>query len=176
MMEILKFLQWYDVRYCPQDTIGLLTYPILTDCHGLCGVDAVYQYICGIQLEQQFLQKFDMLYIQSVLKQDKTNYKYMVENICSIVLMNTIGPAIVGKRVDQQGFVPEDYEQIATVLKPYSLDVLEQIVKNLIIDLFAQGYPEQLPLQEYLCQDARNIAVRIEIGLVHQQLDKIFVW
>ncbi len=174
--EIPKFLQWYDVRYCPQDTIVTLTYPILTDNHGLCGVDAVYQYICGIQLEQQFLQKFDTLYIQSVLKQYQTDYKYMAENICSVVLTNTIGHAIVGKRLEKQGFVPEEYEQITTVLKPYSLDALEQIIKNLIIDLLAQGYPEQLPLQEYLCQEAGNIAARIEIGIGHQQLDKLFVW
>lgn len=172
---IPAFLKWYDVRYCPQDTILTLDYPLLYPQNNLCGVDAVYQYLCGVQLEQQFLQQFADSYVQSVLEQYCADYRYMVENICDIVLTNTIGHLLLGESFHAKTLNQRDYRQITAVLEKYSLDELEQIIKILIGNLVKQYYQNALPLQEYLEQDARNIAVRIDLGLQQQQLEKIFV-
>lgn len=172
---IPAFLKWYDVRYCPQDTILTLDYPLLYPQNNLRGVDAVYQYLCCVQLEQQFLQQFADSYVQSVLEQYCADYRYMVENICDIVLTNTIGHLLLGESFHAKTLNQRDYRQITAALENYSLDELEQIIKILIGNLVKQYYQNALPLQEYLEQDARNIAVRIDLGLQQQQLEKIFV-
>ncbi len=48
--EIPQFLRKYDPRFCPQDTILILDYPVKKDLSGLCGVDAVLVYVtCIVQ-------------------------------------------------------------------------------------------------------------------------------
>lgn len=88
---IPQFLKWYDIRFCPQDTILTLDYPLLIDLSSLSGADAVYEYIRAIRAEQIFLRALDRNYITSVLEIYDSEYREMIENICSIVLTNMIG-------------------------------------------------------------------------------------
>lgn len=60
---IPQFLKWYDIKFCPLDTILTLDYPLLIDCSSLTGADAVYKYIQAIQIEQTFLSLFDRNYV-----------------------------------------------------------------------------------------------------------------
>ncbi|MDE5866091.1 MAG: hypothetical protein K2H31_05775, partial [Lachnospiraceae bacterium] len=83
---IPHFLKCYDIKFCPQNTILTLDYPLLIDCSSLKGADAVYEYIRAIQIEQIFLSAFDRNYVISVLEKYDSEYRYMIENICSIVL------------------------------------------------------------------------------------------
>ena len=46
---IPQFLKWYDIKFCPQNTILTFDYPLFIDCSSLTGADAVYKYIRAIQ-------------------------------------------------------------------------------------------------------------------------------
>ena len=72
---IPQFLKWYDIKFCPQDAIITLDYPLLTDCSSLKGADAVYKYIRAIQTEQLFLGAFDRNYVVSVLEKYNSEYR-----------------------------------------------------------------------------------------------------
>ena len=74
----------------------------------------------------------------------------MVENICDIVLTNTIGHLLLGESFHAKTLNQQDYRQITAALENYSLDELEQIIKILIGNLVKQYYQNALPLQEYL--------------------------
>lgn len=172
---IPQFLKWYDIKFCPQNTILTLDYPLLTDCSSLTGADAVHKYIRAIQTEQIFLGRFDRNYVMFVLEKYNPEYRNMIENICSIVLTDIIGHIAIKKPLNDIGFLYEEYLQFSKIFAGKSISDIENVVKELIekiVSLFYENDPEILA---YLCHEAHNIAVRIYTAEQHGQLDKVFV-
>lgn len=150
---IPQFLKWYDIKFCPQNTILTLDYPLITDCSFLTGADAVYQYIQAVQIEQRFLSAFDKSYVIHILEQYNAEYQNMIENICSIILTNIISHTASDK------------------LREKPISEIEQIIKQLIETIVKQFYADDADMTEYLCHEANHIAVRIktaaQYGTIH---------
>lgn len=172
---IPQFLKWYDIKFCPQNTILTLDYPLLTDCSFLTGADAVYKYIRAIQTEQIFLGMFDRNYIMLILEKYNSEYRDMIENICSIVLTNIIGHIAIKKPFNDIDFLYEEYLQLSKIFAGKSISDIENDVKELIKKIVKQFYENDMDMLEYLCYEANNIAVRIYTANQHGQLSKVFV-
>lgn len=172
---IPQFLKWYDIKFCPQNTILTLDYPLLIDCSSLTGADAVYKYIRAIQMEQIFLGKFDRNYVMLVLEKYNFEYRDMIENICSIVLTNTIGHIAIKKPFNDIDFLYGEYLQLSKIFAGKSIPDIENVVKDLIKKIVSQFYENDMDMLEYLCYETNNIAVRIYTANQHEQLSKIFV-
>lgn len=172
---IPQFLKWYDIKFCPQNTILTLDYPLLIDCSSLTGADAVYKYIRAIQTEQIFLGKFDRNYVMLVLEKYNSEYRDMIENICSIVLTNIIGHIAIKKPFNDIDFLYEEYLQLSKIFAGKSIPDIENVVKDLIKKIVSQFYENDMDMLEYLCYETNNIAVRIYTANQHEQLSKIFV-
>ena len=172
---IPQFLKWYDIKFCPQNTILTLDYPLLIDCSSLTGADAVYKYIWAIQTEQIFLGKFDRNYVMLVLEKYNSEYRDMIENICSIVLTNIIGHIAIKKPFNDIDFLYEEYLQLSKIFAGKSIPDIENVVNNLIKKIVSQFYESDMDMLEYLCYETNNIAVRIYTANQHEQLSKIFV-
>ena len=172
---IPHFLKWYDIKFCPQNTILTMDYPLLIDCSSLTGADAVYKYIHAIQIEQQFLGGFDKNYIMLVLEKYNPEYKNMIENICSIVLTNIIGHIAIKKPFNDTEFTNEEYLQLSKVFEGKSISDLENVVNEIIKKIMNQFYENDMNMLEYLCCETKNIAVRIYAANQHGQLNRVFV-
>lgn len=172
---IPQFLERYDVQFCPQDTILTLDYPVLTDWSRYTGADAVYVYLCAIQKEQMFLQKFDREYVLSVLHKYNIEYREMFDNLCSVVLGNTVGHLAIQKPLGAQGFQEAEYLRLAEVFRGKSVTEITDMVTQFIRGMVRQLYENDMELAEYLCYDAKNLAVRIDTAVCYGQLDKIFL-
>ena len=172
---IPQFLKWYDIKFCPQNTILTLDYPLLIDCSSLTGADAVYKYIWAIQTEQIFLGKFDRNYVMLVLEKYNSEYSDMIENICSIVLTDIIGHIAIKKPLNDIDFLYEEYLQLSKIFAGKSIPDIENVVKDLIKKIVSQFYENDMDMLEYLCYETNNIAVRIYTANQHEQLSKIFV-
>lgn len=172
---IPQFLKWYDIKFCPQNTILTLDYPLLIDCSPLTGADAVYKYIRAIQTEQMFLGKFDRNYVMLVLEKYNFEYRDMIENICSIVLTNIIGHIAIKKPFNGIDFLYGEYLQLSKIFAGKSIPDIENVVKDLIKKIVSQFYENDMDMLEYLCYETNNIAVRIYTANQHEQLSKIFV-
>lgn len=172
---IPQFLKWYDIKFCPQNTILTLDYPLLIDCSSLTGADAVYKYIRAIQMEQIFLGKFDRNYVMLVLEKYNFEYRDMIENICSIVLTNIIGHIAIKKPFNDIDFLYGEYLQLSKIFAGKSIPDIENVVKDLIKKIVSQFYENDMDMLEYLCYETNNIAVRIYTANQHEQLSKIFV-
>lgn len=172
---IPQFLKWYDIKFCPQNTILTLDYPLLIDCSFLTGADAVYKYIWAIQTEQIFLGKFDRNYVMLVLEKYNFEYRDMIENICSIVLTNIIGHIAIKKPFNDIDFLYGEYLQLSKIFAGKSIPDIENVVKDLIKKIVSQFYENDMDMLEYLCYETNNIAVRIYTANQHEQLSKIFV-
>ena len=172
---IPQFLKWYDIKFCPQNTILTLDYPLLIDCSSLTGADAVYKYIWAIQTEQIFLGKYDRNYVMLVLEKYNSEYRDMIENICSIVLTNIIGHIAIKKPFNDIDFLYGEYLQLSKIFAGKSIPDIENVVKDLIKKIVSQFYENDMDMLEYLCYETNNIAVRIYTANQHEQLSKIFV-
>ena len=172
---IPQFLKWYDIKFCPQNTILTLDYPVLIDFSSLTGANAVYKYIRAIQTEQIFLGKFDRNYVMLDLKKYNSEYSHMIENICSIVLTNIIGHIAIKKPFNNIDFLYGEYLQLSKIFAGKSIPDIENVVKDLIKKIVSQFYENDMDMLEYLCYETNNIAVRIYAANQHEQLSKIFV-
>ncbi len=124
-----EFFKWYDVVFCPQDTILTLDYPVLKDISRLSGIDRVYEFINCIRLEQIFLKKFPQDYVVEILEQYTRRvsrsmesggtdgdwdgfYAYsrqeIMENLCEIVFTSVLMHILLRKPLFQQEFQEEE--------------------------------------------------------------------
>lgn len=172
---IPQFLKWYDIKFCPQNTILTLDYPLLIDCSSLAGADAVYKYIRAIQTEQIFLGRLDRNYVRLILEKYNPEYQNMIENICSIVLTNIIGHIAIKKSFHEIEFLNEEYLQLSKLFAGKSISDIENVIKTLIQKIVNQFYEGETDMLEYLCHETNNIAVRIYTANQYEQLNRVFV-
>ncbi len=176
---IPQFLRRYQVRFCPQDTILTLDYPILEDRssrNGSCsGADAIYRYLCAIRTEQHFLGRLDRNYIVSVLESYDPGYRDMMENICAIVLANVIGHIAIWKPLEETGFREEEYGQLAECFGGKTAEETEKAVRRFIQIIIERLYGNDAEMQEYLCRSARDLSVRIGAAGSGGRWDRVFL-
>ncbi|MDE6608402.1 MAG: hypothetical protein K2K54_11720 [Lachnospiraceae bacterium] len=171
---IPAFLQRYDTKFNPQDTMLTLDYPILTDISELTGVDAVFGYVRDIYLEQSFLREFHPIYVSEVLSVLHDEYEMLVENICSIVLRNTVGHILTDKPLSEKGFCDEEYGDFKRIFEGKSGEEIQSMVREAIWCIVRQIPGENQELLEYLYQDAGNLASRIQNAVEHDCFESIF--
>lgn len=173
---IPNFLKCYDIKFCPQNTVVTLDYPLLIDCSTMNGADAVYKYMRAIQTEQVFLGAFDRNYVISVLEKYDSDYRNMIENICSIVLTNIIGHIAIRKPFDDIEFLHEEYLQLSKIFGEKTISEIENIIKGFIKEIVNRLYENNMDMTDYLCCEANNIAARIYAAIRHEQLKKVFIF
>lgn len=117
-----EFFKWYDTRFHPQNTMLTLDYPILRDITSFHGIDAIHEYLRGIQLEQLFLKKYDREQIKRILSEYDPLYQSMIDNICYPILKDAIAHFDLGETKEKMGlfltqFVKQYYEENTALLE-----------------------------------------------------------
>lgn len=157
-----EFFKWYDCKYEPQNTILTLDYPIFVDLSESTGIDKIHGYLICIQLEQKFLNRFSSEYIIEMLEKYDKHYRFMVENICEIVLMNIISHILAEKKISNLAFEQEDYLKIQTLIQKEDLNGLREKLKEAIQLFIREYYENDEKLMEYLFMAVDNISVRLK--------------
>ncbi len=170
-----SFLANYDFKYAPQETLLTLDYPILKDISALSGIDAVLTYAECIMLEQEFLTKFDNMYVTQILSAYHTDYELLMENICQIVLANLMGHIIVDKPLSAKGFDTEDLKNIAENLSGKCTEETEYYMTNILALLTKRYYNGDERLKDYLCCAIPDIAARVCFGIENHCLHGVFL-
>lgn len=160
---IPEFFKWYDARFAPQETLLTLDYPILEDLHSMSGVDAVYAYMVCICLEQKFLRALGEEYVRDVLTAYSVHYGVLIENICSIVLLDVVRHFFLNRPLVQAGFSGEDKEKLREQLKGKKKEEISLDVKAVIGTVVERLFEKDEELKDYLCREADNIAIRIAV-------------
>lgn len=164
---IPEFLKRYDVTFAPQETLLTLDYPLLIDLKGMCGADAVYEFLRAVETEQRFLRGLGRGYVTSVLERYDPCYEDMVENICSIVLADVIGYMAAKKPLTAEagGFWEADRARILKLFGGKTVPETEELIKQMIRVVTAQYYGGDSGISDYLCREAGNLAARMGIWL-----------
>ncbi len=172
---IPSFLLKYDAEYAPQETLITFDYPILNDISTATGIDAVLAYVEGIFPEQRFLKPFGAPYVMEILSAYHEDYDLLPENLCTIVLQNTIGHIMLGKPLQAKGFLREEYAHMEQLLSGKSDTETVLYIDTLLKALIRQYYENDFLLSDYLKHDVPNIAKRLQIGAENHCLEKM-IW
>lgn len=157
-----EFFKWYDVEFCPQNTILTLDYPILQDISKYSGVNKIYYFINAIRLEQIFLQKFPDEYIVKIMDKYSDDSEDMIENICEIVLCNTLSNMLAKKNTSEYNFGKEDYSYIRNIITEMNYMDLAKLLEGLTESFIKQYYNNDMELFEYLNLCIKDISVRMK--------------
>lgn len=161
---IPEFFKWYDVRFCPQDSILTLDYPVLKDLSGYQGIDRIYEFLRCVEWEQEFLGCFSGQEIVDLLSHYSRYYRSMIENLAEIVLTALTQQMLAGSMTLRVGeeLEPEEYERMKQSLKESETDdLVELLAEGLERFLQASGI-EDLNLQSYLRLALPGIVARLQ--------------
>lgn len=166
---IPAFLLNYDAKYAPQETILTLDYPVLKKLETLAGIDAVWEYVSCISLEQQFFRKLDSSYILQVLRTYHDSYETLMENICTPVLQNILAYLLLNKPPSPVPFSREEYLQLEEFLFQRSDREPEQLLTQALRRLIDSFFDGDMLLFDYLNHAVSDIATNVRVGrLCHQ--------
>lgn len=173
--DIPAFLLKYDFKYATQKTLITLDYPVLKDLTALSGVNCVLEYIECIYFEQLFLQKMDTNHVVEILQLYNSEYENLVENICEIVLQNTIGHIIIDKPLSSKEFSEKELKNLENLLEKESTDTMKIYVTKILKLLVENYYDDDSLLFNYLTFAVPNMVARIQCCLQNKCLGNIFL-
>lgn len=154
-----EFLKWYDIRYAPQDTILTLDYPLLKEVG--TGIDAVYEFVRCVSIEQRFLNKFPEAYVTQTLCSFSEEYEEMFENLCGILLGDVAGHILLKKQFDGDGIGEYERGRIRALLGMYSEEEAKALVRESVRRFIEEFYGNDGEMWQYLKGECDNIAVRL---------------
>ena len=169
-----EFLQRYDARFAPQETLLTLDYPLMAAVEPVGGVATVSAYAACISCEQRFLHGFPQAYVRAVLETYQADYALLVENIGALVLQNVLGHGLLQKPLSEQGFDRRDYARLGKMLSDAPLRAAKARLYELTMALVERAYGGDEALAYYLGQGVADIAYRAKAGAAHGHLERVF--
>lgn len=168
------FFVFYDPNFNPQNHILTLDYPTLKPINKLRGVDAIFQYLTYIELEQRFLKGFSENLILDLLERYHPDYEELFINISSIVIRNMIGYMIIGKKNEMLKIEESDYYIIKKNIQYLSVKELESNIRELIKLIIQNGYHGDSNLYKYFIADAKDFSFELLNAAENNSLHSIF--
>ncbi len=156
-----EFFRWYDCRFDPQNTMLTLDYPVLLDVPEHTGIDKIYDFILCVRLEQTFLNGFPAEYVIKVLSEYDEQYKWMIDNLCEIVLMNVFCHILAESDPLTPDFDAEECRRLEKIVRETNPEDLRERLKHEVDGMVRNCYDNDRNLLEYLCKAADNLAARI---------------
>lgn len=158
-----EFFANYEPKFCPQDHLLTLDYPVLSVLGNRCGVDRILDYLLGVQMEVGFMKRFNKDRVVNVLRGIQPDYRALyLDNLCAPVLMRAVGCAIAGKSVLELELDGADYEMIDAQFRGDEKGVVEEKLRR-VIEALAAALPEEefSGAVQYFGGVARDYAVRL---------------
>lgn len=172
---IPSFFIHYDPKFNPQDHILTLDYPVLRPIGSLCGINAIYQYLCNIKTECKFLSAFDPKSVEALLGRIILDYRNnFYDNISYVVLLTGLGCIVAEKPVGLLELTNDDLESIEIYFRGDSVEKAEMKIRMLMSQLFIMGFSGNQEMEEYFLSISADYAVIIVNALKNHCLDNIF--
>jgi hypothetical protein len=165
----------YDPKFKPQDHLLTLDYPAMIPLNALCGVDAIYRYLCNIKTEWDFLSAFPAERIEYLLERIITDYKNLYfDNISYAVLLTCLGCIVAEKPVGMLELQTNALKLIQSHFAGDNTEKAEQKIRMLISQLVRNGFSGNSEMEEYFLNTSNDYAVRIVNGIRHHSLNGVF--
>lgn len=164
---IPAFFLWYDVRLKPQDHIITMDYPVMKNLEGLCGIDAIWEYLRCLEAEQTFLARFPEDYIRQVNVARCADYEEYYINPCRVMLRHVLCCMLADIPADKIRFGEEDYMRLKEEVQSQDREGLKRKLTCLLHVLVKQKYCGDEKLSGYLEYDMADLAFELQNAASH---------
>ena len=125
-----QFFMKYDFRFCPQEHLLTLDYPILMHFPAsMCGIDLIYEYLHVISLEQQFLNKLPEEYITFLTSSCTFDFSEAFVNIPAIMIKNMLGCRLAERKINMCSYTRQECMKLqANLERELNKGTLEQFL------------------------------------------------
>lgn len=123
------FFKKYDVEFNAQYNVITLDYPLLNTIENLQGIDLIYEYIKNFNIENMFLEKFNINVIEEVLRGYNKDFNVLIINITKIILRNAIVCELLDKDILELNIKDIDLRNIKSILNKDERKI-KIIIKN----------------------------------------------
>lgn len=168
------FFLYYDPDFEPQNHLLTLDYPTMRPLGKKTGIDAIYDYLGQVYLEQQFLHAFSKESVYDLLSRVYDDYEELIIHVGKCVLRNVIGNMMLQKNISSLTLLEEDYCRIAEMVKETGREELEQKIRGLIETLVKHVYQDQKELRKYLTEDVSDFAAELRNAAENNCMSAIF--
>lgn len=183
-MALPGFLERYDQKYAPQETIITMDYPVLSKASGVTGILAIEQYLNAIAAEQNFLRRFPEEYVKGILIRFQKDYQSQFFNLGRIVLRHLLGCILIKKRLGETS-VEADYVKLQELIEQNTEENLRKQLLFLVSGLDRKSEKEESKdksepemwrhIEEYLSCDIRDFVTELKMGAAHDCLERIVI-
>ncbi|WP_242631675.1 DUF6179 domain-containing protein [Sedimentibacter sp. zth1] len=171
---LAEFFNKYDVQYAAHETPGSIDYQLFLPVEELTGIEYIVNYLETLRIEDLFCKKFDASNIKALLKGYNSDYTIMLLNIYEIVLLNSIGLAMLRKNVLLLSIDIKEKNKLFFMLKDLSIFQIEEKVLNSLNNIFKQLDINDAKQKKYMKSSAIKLSkyIKNSIGL---NINEIFV-
>lgn len=172
-----QFFLKYDFRFCPQEHLLTLDYPILM-CFpaNVCGIDLIYAYLHAISLEQEFLKQLPEEYITFLASSSPFEFAEAFINIPALALKNMLGCRLAERRISMYSYTDRECMKLkANVARELKADTLEQFLLQGLSEIINQHFDTDREVLDYLKLCIPDFCTELENGLKNDCLDTILV-
>lgn len=122
-----QFFEQYNIQYQPHETPGSIDYQLFMPIDGLEGIRFIDKYIKLLEIENNFLIKFDMYDINALLKGYSADSDALLINVYGLVLLNALGLQILKKDIRLLDISYNDKNKLYSIFSSLSIFDIENM-------------------------------------------------
>ncbi len=172
---LTKFFPTYQPRFKAHLSDVEIDYPLAVEVEGLDGVEYMYEYLRRLYLENQFLQKFSVDHINSLLLGYHKEAREYLINIFELVLQNALGLRLISEDILGLNITLQQQEQLYHLLKGKSIGQLSLLLKDYANQVLSQLDLTKADMVMYVETKVNEIAYRLQQNLTLNNLTHTFV-
>jgi hypothetical protein len=169
------FFPKYQPRFGAHLCDANIDYPLAIEVDGLEGVEFLYEYLRRLYLENQFVEKFGVENINSLLRGYHQEASEYLINIFELVLQNALGLSLLSLDLLVLNITLQQQEELYYLLKNLSLAQLLQILEEHAVKVLDSLDLAQTDMITYVKTKAKDIAYRLHQNLKINNLTATFV-
>ena len=168
------FFMRYDARFCPQEHLLTLDYPVLRDLEEKCGINRIEQYLLCVAIEQRFLYPIGETSIKGLFDCYPYEFSEAIENVCRPVLRYKIVLALLERESEDLMLKEDGIQQIKIFAQEKTAGQLLTLFEQTLYRLIEQEYQGQEELYQYLSLDIQDFVVELKNAAKYNNLHALF--
>ncbi len=168
------FFLYYDARFCPQDHLLTLDYPVLQSLEEYCGIDRIEKYLLCVAFEQRFLHPIGEMVINELMGQYEYEFREAIINVCSPILRYKVSLQLLGKRQDKLILGENGLQQLKELVLYKTSGQVLTLCNEALHCLIENEYQGQEELYSYLSLDMQDFVVELKNATQYNCLNVLF--
>lgn len=173
--EIPQFFDMYEPRFGAQIIPIVPTYPLAVKVTKLKGIEYLYEYLYRLNLENEFVQRFELRNIQLLYRIQGKRILDNGVNLFELVLQNALGLHLLDKDIFKVNVTSEECIQLHQKLSALSIAKLQILLEKTIDSLLSLVQMNHKEMLRYTKEKGKEIARRVEKSCKQNTLFQIFV-